>query len=109
MIARSADAVTAVVTDEVLFAGFGSAVVDDTEAVLVSVAICGGAVTTTVIVGAVAPVASAGRVQVTETLPALVQVQPVPVADTKVTPPGRVSVTERFAASDGPLFTTTSE
>jgi hypothetical protein len=48
-----------------------------------------------------------GRVQDTDTLPVFVQVQPVPVAETKVTPAGRVSVTDRVAASDGPLFVTT--
>ena len=62
--------------------------------------------TTTVIVGAAAAVASAGRVQVTETLPALVQVQPVPAADTKTTPAGSVSVTEIPAESDGPKLLT---
>ena len=109
VIARSADAVTLVTAVEVLFAGFGSAVVEATEAVFVSDAAWVGAVTVTVIVGAVAPAASAGRVQVTETLPTLVHVQPVPVADTKVTPAGSVSITDRLAASEGPLFTTTSE
>ena len=109
MIARSADAVTVVLVVEVLFAALGSGVADVTVDVLVSVAACAGAVTTTVIVGAVAPVASAGRVHVADTFPTLVQVQPVPVADTNVTPAGSVSVTDRFAESDGPLFTTTSE
>src|SRR5450631_343080 len=93
---------------EVLLPGVGAFVVEETEAVLVSVVACAGAVTTTVMVGAVAPAASAGRVQVTETLPVFVQVQPVPVVDTKVTPAGRVSVTETEAASDGPLLTATS-
>ena len=109
VMARSADAVTVVFAVAVLLPGVGSLVVDDTLAVLVSEAACAGAVTTTVIVGAVTPVASAGRVQVTDTLPAFVQVHPVPVAETKVTPAGRVSATDRFAASDGPLFTTPSE
>ena len=61
------------------------------------------------IVGAVAPVTSAARVQVTDMLPLFVHAQPVPVADTNVTPVGRVSSTERLAASDGPAFATTSE
>ena len=56
--------------------------------------------------GAVAPVASVGRVHVTETLPVLLHVQPTPDADTNDTPAGRVSVTETLAASDGPLSTT---
>src|SRR5450631_2252401 len=107
--ARSAEAVTVVLAVEVLLAGVGSAVVELTLAVLDNVVAWAGAVTVTVIVGAVAPVASVGRVQVTETLPVLVQVQPVPVAETKVTPAGRVSVTDRLAASEGPLLLTTSE
>ena len=60
-------------------------------------------------VGAVAPVASAARVQVADTFPTFEQVQPVPVADTNVTPARSVSATDRLAASEGPLFTTTSE
>jgi hypothetical protein len=56
VIARSAEAVTVVLATEVLLAGTGSAVVEDTEAVLDSDAAWFGAVTTTVIVGAVFPV-----------------------------------------------------
>jgi hypothetical protein len=106
---KSADPVTAVVAVEELFAALGSAVALDTDAVFDSVPACAGAVTTTVMVGAVAPVAKTGRVHVTETFPVLVHVQPVPDADTKVTPAGNVSVTDTPAASDGPLSTTTSE
>ena len=106
--ARSAEAVTAVVTDEVLSAGFGSAVVDATDAVLVRDAAWFGAVTVTAMAGADVPVARSGRVHVTETLPAFEQTHPVPVADTKVTPAGRVSVTATLAASDGPAFATVS-
>jgi hypothetical protein len=62
-----------------------------------------------VIVGAVAPPANVGRVQVTEVLPTFVHVQPVPAAETNVTPAGNVSATETLAASDGPLFTATNE
>ena len=52
------------------------------------------------------PDAQLARVQVTEVLPALVQVQPPleALTLTKVTPAGRVSVTETFAAVDGPLL-----
>jgi hypothetical protein len=107
--ARSAEAVTPVEIDEVLFAALGSAVVDETLAVLVSDPACAGAVTTTVMVGAVAPLARLGRVQVTEVLPTLLHVQPAPVPETKVTPAGSVSATETFAASEGPLFATTRE
>jgi hypothetical protein len=48
-------------------------------------------------------------VQDTDTLPVFVQVQPVPIAETNVTPAGRVSVTETAAASEGPLLVTTRE
>ena len=108
VIERSATGPTAVVTELVLLAALGSAVAADTVAVLVRVAAIGGAVTTTVMAGAVVPVASAGRVQVTETLPTFVHVQPVPVADTNVTPAGSVSSTDRFAASEGPMLVTES-
>ena len=60
-------------------------------------------------VGPVAPVASAARIQVTDTFPEFEQAQPAPLADTNVTPAGNVSVTDRFAASDGPLLVTVSE
>jgi hypothetical protein len=62
-----------------------------------------------VITGAVAPVARAALVQLTETFPVFEQAQPVPVALTKVTPAGRVSVTVRFAASEGPPLVTVNE
>src|SRR5450631_1003175 len=105
----SADPVTVVVAVEELFAALGSAVALDTVAVFDNVPACAGAVTATVMAGAVAPVAKAGRVHVTETFPVFVHAQPVPDADTKVTAVGRVSVTDTPAASDGPLSTTTSE
>jgi hypothetical protein len=63
----------------------------------------------TVIVGAVAPVARVGLVQVTETFPEFEHAHPVPAALTKLIPAGSVSVTETADASDGPLSTTTSE
>jgi hypothetical protein len=106
LIARSAEAVTVVVAVAVLFAGFGSAVVEATLAVLLKLPAWFGALTVTVITGAVAPAASAARVHVTDTLPVFEHDQPVPVADTNVTPAGSVSVTVRFAASDGPAFDT---
>ena len=108
-IARSALAVTVVVTVEELLPGTGSAVVDATDAVFDSEPAWFGAVTVTVITGADAPVVRAARVQVTDTLPVFAHAQPVPVADTNVTPAGRVSVTDRFTASDGPAFATVSE
>src|SRR3954454_3898942 len=109
VIDRSADAVTVVGVDDVLFARFGSDVAAPTVAELVSEAACAGAVTTTVMVGAVAPVGRTGRVHVTETLPLLVQTQPAPVAETNVTPLGSTSVTDIAAASDGPALATTRE
>src|SRR5450631_41206 len=105
---RSATAPTAVLTLEELLAGSGSGVVLETAAVLDSSAACSGAVTTTVIAAADVPVARDGAVQVTETLTALVQVQPGPAADTKLTPAGSVSVTETALASEGPALATVS-
>ena len=53
-----------------------------------------------------APAFQVALVQVTETLPVLLQVQPPldALTLTKVTPAGRVSVTVTFAASEGPLL-----
>lgn len=107
--ARSAEAVTDVDTVELLFPGLGSLVVEEMAAVLDSEPACAGAVTTAVIGGAVAPVARAGRVQVTDTLARFVQVHPLPPAETKVTPAGRVSVTVTEDASEGPLLRATRE
>ena len=105
---RSAEAVTAVTALAVSFAGFGSVVVLETVAVFVSVPAWAGAVTTTVMVGAAAAVASAATVHVTDTFPAFEHVHPVPDADTNVTPAGSVSVTETPAASDGPKLLTST-
>jgi hypothetical protein len=109
VMARSADPVTPVVTEEVLLVGSGSLVVLDTLAVFVRLAAWSGAVTTRAIAGAVRPVANPGRVQLTEMLPVFVQVQPVPVAETKTTPAGSESDTVTGALSDGPWFTTDRE
>ena len=106
---RSADAVTVVEAMDVLFPALGSAVVDDTAAVLLSVVAPAGAVTTIVMVGAVTPAARVGRVHVTEVLPTCVHVHPVPDEETQVTPAGSVSTTETEVASDGPAFATTRE
>ena len=77
------------------------------DTVLVRVAALAGAVTTMVKM-VEAPLFQLARVQVTEVLPALAQVQPPleALTLTKVTPAGRVSVTVTFAASEGPLFET---
>ena len=90
--AKFADAVTVVDTADELLPGTGSAVVEDTAAVLLNVVACAGAVTTTVIV-VDAPVAYVARVHVTDTFPLFVHDQPGPDADTNVTPAGNVSVT----------------
>ena len=103
---RSADAVTVVVTESVSFEGSVSGDAADTFAVFVMVPACAGAVTTTVMTGAEAPEASAGRVHVTEALPAWEQDHPAPEADTNVTPGGKVSTTDTPLASPGPWFVT---
>ena len=74
----------------------------------VNVPACAGAVTTTVM-GALAPAARSARVQVTDVFATFVHAQPVPVAETNVTPVGKVSVTVRVAASEGPALATTRE
>jgi hypothetical protein len=90
-----------------LFPGSGSAVVDDTDAVFVRLVACAGAVTTTVIDGAVVPAANTTRVHVTDTSALFVHDHPAPTADTNETPAGNVSTTDTFAASDGPRLDTT--
>ena len=94
---RSADAVTVVVTDDVLFARFGSGRRRRRPSRCSSASPpAAGAVTTTVIVGAVAPAArrrpGAGHRHVRRRS---CTTQPVPVADTNVTPAGSVSVHRR--------------
>ncbi len=109
MIERSAEgaALTVVDADALLFPPIGSWVLVETIALLVMVPAEEGTVTVMVIAGA----APAGRVlRVHVTTPALggLQAQPVPIAPVYVTPEGRVSATETFAASLGPLFVTES-
>src|SRR5438132_675283 len=97
--ARSVEAMTEVVADAVLLAAFGSGSLPLTVAVLVMVPAVAGAVALIVNV-ALAPEASEPALQVT--VPeALVQPE---LADTKVTPAGRVSVTMTPVAALGPLF-----
>ena len=101
VIARSAEAITWVVADAVLLAAFGSESLPVTVALLVKVPAVAGAVALIVIV-ALAPDASGPAVQVT--VPeALVQPE---LAETKVTPDGRVSVTVEPVLALGPLFLT---
>jgi hypothetical protein len=104
LILRSAVAETVVNAVAVLLVGLGSASLAVTLALFVSVAEKFGAFAVIVMAGA-APTASEANVHVT--VPAdCAQVQPVPLALTKVTSDGRVSVTVTFVAGSGPaLFT----
>ena len=79
----------------------GSSVAASTRATLIKVPV-GGAVTVTVrnIVAPLARLATAGQV----TTPAASD--PAPLAETKVTPAGRVSWTTTADASEGPLLVT---
>jgi hypothetical protein len=91
-----------VLAEAELFAGFGSVSWALIVAVFVMVVGLDGAVTTIVIV-AVAPTASDPTLQVT--VPeAWVQVPWVELAETNVTPGGRVSVTTTAVALFGPLL-----
>src|SRR5436305_1438924 len=91
VIARSVEAVTEVVADAVLLAGFGSGSLPLIVAVLVMVPAVAGAVALVVIV-ALAPGGREPTWQVT-VAEALVLVPWVEVAEPKPTPEGRVSVT----------------
>ena len=81
---------------------------DDTRATLRIDEPFSGAVTTTVMSGATTPAPSTGRVHVTDTSPLFAHDHPVPSAETKVTPSGRVSVTVSAFAPDGPWLVTES-
>ncbi len=97
----SATDVTVVVTGGVtLFVMFGSLVGEDTLAVLFNVPLA-GAVTVTVTL-LTAPSASVPNDQFITPL----LFTPLPLADTKVTPAGKVSVTTTPLAEDGPKFVT---
>jgi hypothetical protein len=101
---RSAEAVTVVVAVALLLPAFGSFSVAVTLAVLVSVPLEAGAVTTIVTV-ALDPLAIDPRLHVT--VPALwLQVPWVGVADTNTTPLGRVSVKLTPVAVLGPALLT---
>ena len=104
LIDRSADGgvVTVVVADAVLLAVLGSVWLPFTVALLVIEPALDGAVTLTVMT-ALAPEASVLTLQVR--VPFLfVQVPWVELADLKVTPEGKVSVTTTPVAVLGPLF-----
>src|SRR5438105_4694118 len=104
VIARSTDlaaTVTEVLADAVLLAGFGSGSLPLTVAVLVMLRVVAGAVAL-IVTEALAPLASEPTAQVT--VPEAL-VQPG-LADTKVTPAGRVSVTVAPVLASGPLLVT---
>ena len=101
VMATSAAAVTLVITGGVvLLVGLGSPVGLFTLATLVSVPLA-GALTVTVKLLAW-PLANAPKFQLTT--PALLL--PLPLALTKVTPAGRLSVTDNDVAVEGPRFVT---
>src|SRR4051794_37734686 len=104
---RSVGTVTGLVTLPLLSDESGSKVVfDATVAVFVTLGAADApTATVSVMAGRIVPlVTGPERVQVTVPL-AFVQVQPVPVAETYVSPAGRVSVTVIVPAADcGPLF-----
>jgi hypothetical protein len=97
----SATGVTVVMTGTVtLFVELGSPVGELTLAKLVNVPLT-GAVTVTVIL-LIWPLAKVPRFQLTTPLVLI----PLPLADTKVTVAGNVSVTTTLLALDGPKFVT---
>ena len=102
--------ITEVVALAVLFAVFGSLVVEDTDAVFVSVVFFDGGVTT-IVTTTVAPRAIVPRLQVTILFIGWVKLQlPCGVADAvpKAVFLGSWSVTETSAASTGPALRTVS-
>jgi hypothetical protein len=98
--ARSADAVTAVVTLAELLAVLGSGSVAVTDAVLVMLPAATGLMMMVTV--AVAALARVPRLQLT----AAVQVPWLGVAETNVTPVGTASVKVTPVAGDGPLLVT---
>ena len=98
---RSATEVTVVMTGGVmLFVELGSVVGELTEAVLVREPLAGAVTVKVTLLTAL--LARLPSVQVT--IPALLT--PLPLADTKVTPIGRASVTVTLFAVDGPKLVT---
>ena len=103
-IERSAEVLTVVVAVPVLFVVFGSNVAEVTVAELDRFAVWPGSTATTSVISGALVTANDGRVQVTVLVPE--QVQPDPVAETKLVPAGNASETESDAAFDGPAFET---
>jgi hypothetical protein len=100
--ARSADAVTAVVTLAELLAELGSGSVAVTDAVLVMLPAATGL--TMMVTVAVVALASVPMLHDTVAVPE--QVPCVEPAETKVGPAGSVSVRATLVAGDGPLLVT---
>ena len=93
----SACGVTVVITGGVtLFVEFGSVVGEVTVAEFVSVPIAGAVIVSVTLV--VAPLSSVPKLQFT--VPLLFT--PLPLAETNVTPAGKLSVTTTLLAADGP-------
>ncbi len=98
---RSATGITVVLTGGVtLFVVFGSLVGEDTLAVLLNVPLVGAATVTVRLL--TVPLVSVPNDQFTVPLLSM----PLPLADMKVTPAGKVSVTTTLLADDGPKFVT---
>src|SRR5205814_360464 len=88
----------------VLLVPSGSVTLPDTVALLVTEGAAAGPTATVRVMADVAPLARpAAFVQVTA-WPTALQLHPVPVPDTKVSPAGSVSVTVRAPESEGPLL-----
>ena len=88
-----------------MFARSNSGVAELTEAELLNVAGADGALTV-MVMSAVLPTARLAMVQVTVAVP--LQLQPVPLALTNVTLPGRMSLTLTAEAGFGPALLTLS-
>src|SRR5436190_830988 len=82
----------------------GSAVAAEAVAVLDRLAVWDGLTVTTIVMSGAVVTARLARVQVTVVVP--VQVQPVPLADTRVVFRGSGSETETELATDGPALLT---
>jgi hypothetical protein len=109
VMARSALALTVDAAVDELFAGFGSALPLVTVAVFEIVEPEAAAAVTfaTSVKVALAPLTSVAIVQVTVVVPLQVNAGPLfCVTLTNVVPGGRVSVSDTFDASEGPLFVT---
>ena len=99
LIARSASALMVVVAEELLFDAFGSVVVEETVAVLVTLPLVAGAAVNVVVIVTDEPAARFPIVQGNAVVHA-------PLFEVKVMPAGVGSLTTTPVALDGPLFVT---